>query len=87
MLIRFQEQLNDEGFKKSKFHGRYSKRKINIMDYKQFALAFKDIPTPEKIIHNKSYHYLDDIRGKYVPATPEEEVRQKVIITYQMDLK
>ena len=31
------------------------------MDYKQFALAFKDIPTPEKILHNKSYHYLDDI--------------------------
>ena len=55
------------------------------MDYKQFALAFKDIPTPEKIIHNKSYHYLDDIRGKYVPATPEEEVRQKVIY-YLLDV-
>lgn len=55
------------------------------MDYKQFALAFKDIPTPEKIIHNKSYHYLDDIRGKYIPATPEEEVRQKVIY-YLLDV-
>ena len=55
------------------------------MDYKQFALAFKDIPTPEKIIHNKSYHYLDDIRGKYVPATPEEEVRQRIIY-YLLDV-
>ena len=55
------------------------------MDYKQFALAFKDIPTPEKILHNKSYHYLDDIRGKYVPATPEEEVRQRVIY-YLLDV-
>lgn len=55
------------------------------MDFKQFALAFKDIPTPEKILHNKSYHYLDDIRGKYVPATPEEEVRQKVIY-YLLDV-
>lgn len=55
------------------------------MDYKQFALAFKDIPTPERILHNKSYHYLDDIRGKYVPATPEEEVRQKVIY-YLLDV-
>ena len=49
------------------------------MDFKQFALAFKDIPSPTKIMHNKSYHYLDNIREKYVPATPEEEVRQKVI--------
>ena len=55
------------------------------MDFKQFALAFKDIPTPEKILHNKSYHYLDDIRGKYVPATPEEEVRQRVIY-YLLDV-
>ena len=55
------------------------------MDYKQVALAFKDIPTPEKILHNKSYHYLDDIRGKYVPATPEEEVRQRVIY-YLLDV-
>ena len=55
------------------------------MDYKQFALAFKDIPTPERILHNKSYHYLDDIRGKYVPATPEEEVRQRVIY-YLLDV-
>ena len=49
------------------------------MDFKQFTLAFKDIPSPTKIMHNKSYHYLDNIREKYVPATPEEEVRQKVI--------
>lgn len=55
------------------------------MDFKQFALAFKDIPTPERILHNKSYHYLDDIRGKYVPATPEEEVRQRVIY-YLLDV-
>ena len=49
------------------------------MDIEQFKIAFKDIKAPEKVMHAGSLHYLDPIREKYVPATPEEEVRQKVL--------
>ena len=49
------------------------------MDIEQFKIAFKDIKAPEKVMHAGSLHYLDLIREKYVPATPEEEVRQKVL--------
>ena len=49
------------------------------MDVEQFKLAFKDIKAPEKVTHAGSLHYLDPVREKYVPATPEEEVRQKVL--------
>lgn len=49
------------------------------MDSEQFKKAFKDIKAPEKVIHAGGLHYLDPVREKYVPATPEEEVRQKVL--------
>ena len=49
------------------------------MDAEQFVIAFKDIKKPDKVMHAGSLHYLDPVREKYVPATPEEEVRQKVL--------
>ena len=49
------------------------------MDTEQFKLAFKDIKAPDKVMHAGSLHYLDPVREKYVPAMPEEEVRQKVL--------
>ena len=49
------------------------------MDFEQFKKAFKDIKKPIKVMHAGSLHYLDPVREKYVPATPEEEVRQKVL--------
>ena len=49
------------------------------MYVEQFKIAFKGIKAPEKVTHAGSLHYLDPVREKYVPATPEEEVRQKVL--------
>ena len=55
------------------------KEGCNSMDTEQFKLAFKDIKAPDKVMHARSLHYIDPVREKYVPATPEEEVRQKVL--------
>ena len=55
------------------------KEGCNSMDTEQFKLAFKDIKAPDKVMHAGSLHYLDPVREKYVPAMPEEEVRQKVL--------
>lgn len=49
------------------------------MDAQKFKRALKNINTPRKVMHAGSLHYLDPIREKYVPATPEEEVRQKIL--------
>ena len=49
------------------------------MDAQEFKRALKNLNTPRKVMHAGSLHYLDPIREKYVPATPEEEVRQKML--------
>lgn len=49
------------------------------MDAQEFKRALKNIKTPRKVMHAGSLHYLDPIREKYVPATPEEEVRQRIL--------
>ena len=48
---------------------------------------FDKQPTPRSYKHNESRCYLDPIRQKFIVATPEEKVRQKVITYLINNLK